>query len=213
MRLNKRTLLLSLVTLCVSTMLIVGATFALFTGEVTVNNHLSAGNLEVGLLCTSYKYSAINEKGFLEESGETLDEAVDLTKENSAIFTVVDAVPTSWYKAEIEVSNIGTTAFDYGMRIIWNANDNQEDNDVDLADQILITVESTKLPEPVSFKLSEAKDHDIKLGYLIRGAKGDDAEKFTVTAEFVNDDDINNSAMLATLEFDVQVYATQRVSQ
>ena len=50
-----KTMLFSALTLLVCTVLIVGGTFALFTDSVMVNNHLSAGNLEVGLYRTSYR--------------------------------------------------------------------------------------------------------------------------------------------------------------
>ena len=51
-------------------------------------------------------------------------------------------------------------------------------------------------------------DYDVVLGSML---KGDAAEQFTVKAEFVNRDD-NNAAMQAEIEFDLQVYATQKTN-
>ena len=200
-----KTMLFSALTLLVCTVLIVGGTFALFTDSVTVNNHLSAGNLEVGLYRTSYRECVLGTDCLMSESAENTDR-IDLCAVGSMLFNVTNAVPTSWYQATIEVSNLGSTAFDYGMRILWEANDDETDNDEVFASQIKITITSEKLEEAVEFMLDECADHDISLGYLL---KGTGAEAFTVKAEFV-DDGNNNSAMLANLSFDVQVYATQK---
>ncbi len=218
---KNKTLLYSLLSLCVCAALVVGGTFALFSDKVTVNNHLDAGNLDIGLHRTSLKKYELDETtGLMANKPENTDK-VDLTKDNNPVFTMTNAVPTSRYEATIEVSNLGSTAFDYGVRILWSANQNQDDNDETLAKQIRITITSTKLTAPVVFMLSECAGRDIPLGYLL---KNTEAESFTVTAEFLNDIDFNentdnpdnhisnNSAMLATLTFDVQVYATQKTA-
>ena len=58
-----RVLLISMVTMCMSLALIVCATYALFTGQVDVNNHLAAGSLEVGFLWTGTDSYALNDNG------------------------------------------------------------------------------------------------------------------------------------------------------
>ncbi len=218
--------LLALV-LCVA--LLIGGTYALFTGNVEVNNHLSAGNLKVGLTRVSYKEWVLNDSGLMCEKTDST--AIDLTKDGNEIFTVEKAVPTAWYEATIEVSNEGSTAFDYGMRILWTdmqVDDEKYDetlhkNDEILAAQIQITVTSKKIADAdadgkdksgtnyVQFMLDKCEQKDISLGYLLKNAGTD---SFTVKAEFVNSDekDVNNAAMLANLTFDVQVFATQKTS-
>ncbi len=174
---------------------------ALLANSIKVNNHLSvsAGDLEVGLYRISY-----TEYVFDEEDGNFQNtNRVDLTVDNSALFSITNAVPSGWYQTTLEVSNLGATAFDYGMRILWEANDDPTDNDEVFASQIRITVTSEHLNEPVVFMLDECSENDIPLGYLSVNAP---AQTFTVKAEFVNSDE-NSSAMLATLAFDVQVYA------
>ncbi len=212
--------LLALV-LCVA--LLIGGTYALFTGNVEVNNHLSAGNLKVGLTRVSYKEWVLNDSGLMGEKTDST--AIDLTKNGNEIFTVEKAVPTAWYEATIEVSNEGSTAFDYGMRILWTNKDTASEKDLAFAGQMQITVTSSKIADAdadgkddngtnyVQFMLDECADpgNDISLGYLL---KNEGTNSFTVKAEFVNSDvkDVNNAAMLATLTFDVQVFATQKTS-
>ncbi len=205
-----KTLLLSMLTLCISTALVVGGTFALFTDTASVNNHLQAGNLDIGLFRTSYTEKVLGSNGLMTES-EVDTTAVNLATNGSTLFNMVNAVPTSTYTATIEVSNLGSVAFDYGVRIIWSANRDTTDNDDILAEQIKITIKSEKIENStnsVSFYLADCDDNDVSLGYLLKNAG---AEAFTVKAEFINDDNVNNSAMLANLSFDVQLYAVQKV--
>ncbi len=233
-----KTLLLSMLTLCICTLLVVGGTFALFTDSVTVNNHLSAGNLDVGLYRTSYKEYVLNEKGLMVENTVVDNPKLNLVGQNGyskELFTVSEVVPTSWYQATMEVSNLGSTAFDYGVRILWTDTtdktaENYCEKDEIIASQIRITITSKEISDEiangtvtvtdengdpvevncVTFMLNECKDKDISLGYLL---VGDPVETFTVKAEFVDfDDEINNLAMSSELKFDVQVYAMQKTS-
>ncbi len=210
-----KTLLLSTLTLCICTALIVGGTFALFTGEVKVNNHLQAGNLTVGLYRTAYTEKALNAAGYLEETvvqeqdNEIIDDEDNVKSDKNLkkelwLFNVNNAVPQSYYKAELDVVNEGSVAFDYGMRIDLTAG-----ADTDLVKQIKITV--TYGTNEKSFMLCDYATNDIDLGTLTTDQSG----RFTVKAEFVDDVDkefVNNNAMNETVEFFVQVYATQRVS-
>ncbi len=202
-----KTLLLSALALCICTILIVGGTYALFTDTVTVNNHLEAGNLDVGLYRIKYQNHVLNSSGLMATSGIDTSR-VDLTKNSAKLFNVVQAVPTSWYEATIEVSNLGSTAFVYGVRVLWKPNSNATDNDEAFAEQLKITITSAKLTAPVEFMLKDCESYEIALGYLLKNAG---VETFTVRAEFVNVPN-NNSAMLATLDFDLQVYAMQKTS-
>ncbi len=219
---RRKTLLLSILTLCVCTALVVGGTFALFTDEVIVNNHLQAGNLTVGLYRTAYTENTLNADGYLKETvvlaqdNELIVEEgnvksdMDLTDEDTEwLFSINNVVPQSYYQADLDVVNEGSVAFDYGMRIVMTSG-----AETALADQIEITV-TYKYDGKVqtkSFKLNEYATNDINLGILTTEQSG----RFTVKAEFVDHgsepDNANNAAQNQTVEFYVQVFATQRVS-
>ncbi len=233
-----KTLLLSMLTLCICTLLVVGGTFALFTDKVTVNNHLSAGNLDVGLYRTSYKECVLDADGLMAESAENTKK-INLVENPNELFTVSKAVPTSWYQATMEVSNKGTTAFDYGVCILWTdtkvGDKDYCENDEIIASQIRITITSENISDEVAdgtvivtdesgnpvevnyvtFMLDKCnlEENKISLGYL---CVGDPVETFTVKAEFVDDEVVsgivNDDAMNSELKFDVQVYATQKTS-
>ncbi len=224
MKRKEKTLLYCILSLSLCTTIVVGATHALFTDSVTVNNHLSAGNLKVGLERVSYKEWALNEEGTL--ALKTDGTPIDLTQDGTEIFTVENAVPTCEYEATIEVSNLGSTAFDYGMRILWTNQEDAEANDIALANQMQITVTSSKIADDdadgktesgvnyVQFMLAECAQGniDLDLGYLLKQNGQSTKDSFTVNAFFVNSDveNVNNAAMDGTLTFDVQVYATQK---
>ena len=50
-----RAALLSAIIACLCLVLIIGGTYALFSDSVTVNNHLAAGKLKVGLKMVGYQ--------------------------------------------------------------------------------------------------------------------------------------------------------------
>ncbi len=210
---KQRTLLLALVAIALSTVLIVGGTYALFTGDVRVNNHLSAGKLEIGLYRTSYTEHVLGANGLMSTKLPDTD-PVDLVENRDKLFNITDlAVPTAWYEATLEVSNLGSVAFDYGVRMIWEENDAERP----FAEQIRITVTSATVTK--TFMLTACEDVD--LGSILRGGE---AQSFTVKAEFVDDVELNTGVenpddlkdndvnQNAGISFDVQVYAVQKVS-
>ena len=200
-----RTVLLSMSIICLGLVLIVGATFALFSDLFTVNNHLKAGKLEVGLERIGYTACTLGDDGTLTESEDTTE--VDLVEDSGVLFQMDTIVPGCWYEAELRVSNNGDVAFGYGVRVLWNETDASE-KQLALADQIQITV--TQGDKQVQFMLNEAEDVDFDDPILADG----DAQTFTVRAEFVDDDAVNNAAQDAEeFEFDLQVYATQITQQ
>ena len=203
---KKRTLLLSALTALLGVSVAVGASYALFTDQVTVNNHLSAGSLDVGLYRVEYKENVLVADGTMAESTPDTTR-VDLTQNADKLFVIDDLfVPTSWYETTVEVSNSGDVPFDYGVRILWK-DDPANDKDQIIAKQIQITI-SVGDTQKEQFYLCDCADYDVVLGSML---KGDAAEQFTVKAEFVNRDD-NNAAMQAEIEFDLQVYATQKTN-
>ena len=203
---HKRTkvLLLSMVIICLSVAVVVGGTYSLFTGEVTVNNHLKAGNLQVGLERTSFTQTVLSDDGILKP--ETDNTTVDLTKDNNPVFNIENAVPTAYYEAEVKVTNKGTVAFNYGVAFIFNKDNNATEIQKDFASQINITVTCGDKTE--TFLLSEAANKKIDLGILLTGKNN----SFKIKASF-KDLATNNDVQGKELEFDLQVYATQATTQ
>ncbi len=205
MKKTTRTLLVSSMALCLSTAIAVGATYALFTGGVTVNNHLKAGNLKVGLLRTAYQECVLNDDGLLEVL--PVDETeIDLTKNPKKLFTVTNAVPECWYQATLYISNEGSVAFDYGMSILWDET-NATKAQKEFAEQIEISITYGATPTVTTFALNQCAENEIDLGYLL---KGEDAEVI-VKATFKDDAD-NDLVQNKSINFDVQVFAEQKVS-
>ena len=198
-----RTMLLSMIVVCLSMTLVIGGTYALFSDQVTVNNHLAAGSLDVGLQRISYQACEIGSNGMLS-TGTANTTTVDLTADNSSLFSVDKAVPGSWYQADIRVSNNGDVAFDYGVRILWDTS-TATPAQTTLAGQIRITV-SVGSTQMAQFVLTDLEDVDLG-SIMADGA----AQVFTVKAEFVNSEE-NNAAQQSSLDFDLQVYAVQKLS-
>ena len=204
-----RVLLISMTTVCLCLALLVCATYALFSDQVKVNNHLEAGSLEIGLVWTGYQKCELNAQGVLEVS-EKQTMNTDLIDYSGKLFDVGGAVPNSWYAAEIRVSNEGSIAFDYGVRMLWNEDNMATDLQKELAGQIRITVTLGGGDTPAAeFMLSECAKNDVDLGSIY--AEGE-AQTLTVKAEFVDTAD-NNAAQGADLQFDLQVYAVQRTAE
>ncbi len=210
-----RTLLLSAVALCICTVLVMGGVYALFSDEEEVNTHLVAGSLAIGLDRIGYTQNALDENGEMKKTEN--DDIIDLTADNTSTFEIQNAVPTASYEAEFQISNKGTTAFEYTLDIVWKVTEGADAQKAQaLASQLQVTVSSTKLKEEgsseeegkIEFMLDKAKT--IDMGHLLKGNKTD---TFKVKVEFVDDDEKNNSAMSAEIEVDIKVVATQKVDK
>ncbi len=199
---------MSIIGLLISLALVTVGTWALFTGKATVNNHLEAGKLEVGLTRTEYTAYCPNEDGLMATT--TVKDPVNLLENSNKIFNVSHAVPHCEYTATIAVENKGSVAFEYGARILWTA----DAKNMELAEQMKITVsylaDGAEKATETSFMLSESAGKDVYVGVVLKGKAG----SFTVKAEFVNleSDEEQNKAQSQSVSFDVQVYATQYVA-
>ena len=209
-----RTVLVAAMTACLCLVLIIGGTYALFSDSVTVNSHLAAGRLKVGLDMVGYQECVLGNDGTLVV-GDYEEKNIDLTStttDDITIFNAEKVVPGCWYEATLELSNSGDVAFDYGIRMLWDG-ENATESQKALAEQMQITVTEgdTQLAE---FMLSEyetagsSQNGDILLGYML---KGDAAKTIVVRAEFI-DDENNNVAQLSSVSFDLQIYATQKTA-
>ncbi len=205
MQKKTKLLMLSLAAVTVSATVVAGGTYALFTGRTTVNNHLKAGNLTIGLQRTTYTAYVPDEQGFMAEVENATP--VDLTKNAAPVFSVEGAVPGCWYLAKVAVSNEGSVAFEYGLRILWEEEKATKEEKL-FADQIVITVYYGNNLEK-SFPLDECakQENEVDLGVLLKGAK----ETFKVKAAFLNANN-NDDVQGASLAFDLQVFATQYVN-
>ncbi len=212
-----RTLLTAMVILCISTAMIVGGTYALFSDYETVGNHLVAGNLDIALTLVDYREYVPGDDGLLtlNVDQDVQNNPVDLVGNDDTLFTAVNAVPESYYQATIEIKNKGTTAYDYDVRILWNTENDATAEQHILASQIEITITSDKIDNEThtkTFLLSDCADNVVPLGYMLRStAENESVERFTITAKFV-DDENNDRVQNVELSFDIQVNATQKIS-
>ena len=210
---RKRVLLVSasMVLLCLC--IIVGATYALFTDTVTVENHLQSGDLDLGLYRTYLEYTVLDAEG--RNDKEVITTEVDFTETNIAtanIFGITDdrvIAPGNYVKATLEIRNDGNVAFDYDAYIKLDSAVN------DLAKQLQVTVTDANGVKIGETKfLSEMTQGEN--GYLITSGTSigtSDNETFTVQILFVDyaeDAAVDNDdAQDMDVSFDLIVNATQ----
>ncbi len=212
----KRILLIScsVILLCMS--IISGMTYALFTEEINVKNHLQAGNLDVTLTRTNLTYAMLDTEGYLTETTNEDDLSLTTSTDENVFGLTDDAVivPGSFFDAELTLTNDGNVAFEYGVKLVILSTD----VDKDLADQIVVTIKGTDGAVVVDKKpISEMTSKDaILVGKMGRNAAGATAEKhvFNVKVEFL--DDVtnnlakpNNDVMKQSVAFDLIVEAVQ----
>lgn len=208
MSLKVKSLLMSslVVMLCVSCIAV--GTYALFSAEVTLTNHLKAGTLDVMLRRTNLASTYLDEDGFLALTTNTEDvDFTQATNQNVFGFSGTETiVPGSKYTADMEIVNNGNVAFAYWVEIVYD-----DTLDLELADQIEITVTTDSA---VTAKLSSKAtfgSKDSPIGTLI--AK-EASQGFSVSIEFLDyNDGSNNAAQGQSVSFDLVVHAVQVVSQ
>ena len=141
---KRRTLLLSVAIFALSLVTLVGATFALFTDNVTLSTHLKAGSLDVKLTRTLLVTEYVNEDtGFIER--KEVDDDIDFTAPNTTnIFDVDDdtlIVPGSKFSATLDIINNANVAFNYYVEIVFKSGDSA------LASQLKVTVDTGTITE------------------------------------------------------------------
>ena len=205
---RKRSLIMSVLTLLLCVALFAAGTYALFSDEVVLTNHLQAGTLDITLTRTSLlKNELDNNTGFLvtKENPEDVDFSGE-TKRN--VFDIIEGttliVPGCWYSAEMQISNNSDVAFNYWLEVVFDDKDN-----LALADQLKVTLITKngktegKLSEIAALISNEKKP----VGVLAKKA----SELFTIRVEF-EDLKTNNSAKKQSLSFDVVVHAVQQTT-
>lgn len=186
---KKKVLLVSCTVIMLCICIIAGMSYALFTDSVSVGNHLQAGNLKVTLKRTNLEYAVLNDEGILETT--TVEGELDLTDYTDENVFGLDSddmliAPGSYFDAELEIANTGNTAFNYSVSVKLNG------TATELAKQLKVTVydaNGTAIGEPAM--LSDlASGLSISAGIM---KVTDDAQKFRVRVEFVNDNDYNTA--------------------
>lgn len=203
---RKRSVLLSVMMLVLSIALLASGTYALFTNEVKLKNHLQAGTLDITLTRTSLLAKTIDtETGILVDKEDPAD--VDFSTPNNlnvfGIATDMLIVPCSKFTAEMQISNNSDVAFAYWLEIKFDDSENLE-----LADQLEVTVTTDKsITSPLSQGLMIGSESSPIGTLAISGS-----QLFTVSLEFLDlDDAVNNAAKNQTLSFDLIVHAVQVV--
>lgn len=212
-----RTLLLAGLTIMLCMALLVGGTYALWSKDVSVTNHLVAGNLDLKLERIALSKTMLdNDTGYMKDVvvQTEANDPVDLTTGSGVnVFGIEEGelvAPTSCYEATLKLTNNGSVAFTYQIIIRY------EDLIVDgvnlseaLKDQLMVSV-NNNTAQPLS-DFEDVDNQVVIASYLVTTA-GANTTKFTVKIEFKNDDNVNNAAMNKEVEFDLIVKAVQLTS-
>ena len=191
--------------------LVAGVSYALFTDEAKVENHLmKSGTLDITLTRTSLAYTQLTEEGYLDVI--TNDTDVDFTNptpENifglSADHTQI--APGSYFDATLAIGNNGDVAFDYTVEIKFKGDDARAISE--LANQLKVTIADEQGNVVAEYKLSDLNSNAncvVKQGHM---KATEEKQVFGVKVEFINDTAINNNAKNQEAAFDLIVSAVQ----
>lgn len=203
-----RVLLVACLTLAIASATAVVATYALWSSDVTVSNHLQAGTLSAELSRTGWSRNELDETGRLTVTNSPTDAppvSYPSTDEEN-IFGLTEAAkmaPGAWCEADMTLKNGGDVAFGFWVEIVL-----QEDADPALAAQLTVTVtHGTTATEPVP--LSSGLSVGSAAQPVAEVNKGQSLP-FTVRVTF-EDDDNNNAARTKNVKFDLIIHAVQAV--
>ena len=139
---RRRIMVLALVTIMCCIAVISVGTYALFSDEVLVENHLQSGKLKVTLKRTQLVRNKLDGQGYLESNLQNPNtDVIDYTDTNTNdanIFGLDDGevvVPQSSYKAQMEVTNGGDVAFGCWFKTVIEAGSDQT-----LANQLVMKI-------------------------------------------------------------------------
>lgn len=204
-----RTLLLASVMIMLCTVMIVGGSYALWSGNVTVSNHLQAGSLKVELYRTSLTKLTLGEDGYLKS--DTDDNPInfsDTNTETNNVFGIADdekVVPGASYEATMKLVNSGSVAFTYDIIIELKE---LTDNNRALANQLKVYVDDVDKGALSSF-IGDNNTAVISTDLTVKA--NENTSEFTIKIEFVNNTDntTNNAAQKQEVSFDLIINATQ----
>lgn len=209
---KSRNMLMSVMTLVLCLTLVAGGTYALFSDEVTLENHLQAGTLDITLTRTNLVTTSLSaETGFLvdTENSEDVDFS-NATKRNLLdISENTRIVPGCEWNAEMQISNNSDVAFCYWIEVKLKSNTSP------LAEQMKVILSTPYSADPkeawVSDGCTVGSEAD-PVGVLAKTG----SQLFTIKVMFVDDKTNgvnfnNNSAKGDSVNFDIVVHAVQVV--
>lgn len=173
----------------------VGSTFALFTSEKTINNHIKVGDFKVGFYLTELKYDQISGAAIVEHTedlstwtGYVEGQGVDLSVYAGEVINVEKFAPSMGGYAMFKVVNECDIPFTYTLSVLNKVAINKDGDDV-------------------------STDFDEVMDIAITGTSSDplakDAAVTTNKLAFNFDADAGNDWQEATFSFDIQLAATQ----
>lgn len=213
-----RTLLMACVMIMLCAAMIVGGTYALWSDNVNVTNHLSAGTLKVSLYRTYYEKHTLGDDMYMTD--EPNSETVNFSESTTAnVFGLRDnelIVPTSSYAARLKLTNDGDVAIDYTVKIVVDGNKSSKD----LAKQLKVyigTGEANNVTYDAGRYLA-TEDDENGVQYLTYAVYTGVMDKNVTEKEFwvkvvFEDRNDNNDAKSKEVYFDLLVEATQKTTQ
>lgn len=213
MKRKVRVLLMACMSMLLCVTLIAAGSYALFTDDVTVKNHLRAGNLNITLKRTKLESNYLSADGYLDN--DINNEIVDFTNSTERnIFDITDAdesliVPGSYYEATMQLQNNSDVAFGYWIEIVLT-----DENPYELAKQLKVEV-TTYNDDGQEVVFSKYVNEGLLVGSetspIGKMAVTSSSQTFKVKMTFVDDGNNkdNNKAMGQDVNFDIIVKAVQ----
>lgn len=227
MKENKaRTILLASSMIMLSTAVIVGGTYALWSDRVSVNHHLSAGTLKVELTRTYLEKYGLGDDMYMNR---IIDNKETDTFKN--VFDIKDdelIVPTSYYATKLKLTNVGDVAIDYTINVTVD-----KDSDLELAKQVIIHIGDNQIAtydENNGYSMNENND---ECNYLAKKTDSGNVDYLTYEAgkgsmdinqkekefwveimfENLANSDEQNKSQGKSIKFDLLIDATQKISK
>lgn len=217
---RKRVILTSCSIILLCTALIVGVTYAIFSEQAEIANHLQAGELRIKLTRTKLEYNKLDDNGYL--SDPIVDSVPkDFSNTNDVqdnIFGIEKdtlIVPGSFYEATMQIENhdgsdgegVGDVAFTYQVQLKIDS----ENAATEIAKQINVTVTKNN-GDSATKLLSEFANEENVYSIMPDGVMNvnDEPQTFKIRIEFIDDDAVNYLAENGSVKFDIYVVATQK---
>ncbi len=207
-----KTIVASCLTVILALVLITAGSFALFTDEAKISNHLVAGNLELQLTRTAHSSKVVDAATGAGTTRAAATESVDftgVTGENA--FGLQDGdliVPGSELSATFTLKNVGNVRFGYWVELVLTDDAgtvlDPSAYTEDLAKQLKVSFNGQATPVALSTgSIALGSETDLTLVEATQTSAA-----FTVKVEFEDRED-NNDAQDEHVYFDIKVYAIQ----